>query len=144
MNAQIEGVKSAIKRGASFAYDVAPCAGRARDAARSRTNAGKFATHVAVLTDHSCFSSCILVVKEFLSRGAVQVGEATDAMPNYFETRISRLPSGLGFLATLQKVSFQSEAQIGPYSPTHRFRGDISDDVAVRRWVNEIMGGLSP
>jgi hypothetical protein len=139
MQSQIDGVEAALQRGDAFAYDVTACARRPAPPLAAASAAERFAVPVAIVTDHTCFSSCLLVTADFIARGAVHIGEATDAGTRYFETRFVALPSGLGFFSTMQKVSFGSQAQIGPFEPAQAFDGDISDTAAVRRRVAEIM-----
>ena len=47
------------------------------------------------------------------------------------------LPSGLGSLATLQKVAFGVPARLGPYDPEMLYPGRIDDTAALERWVME-------
>jgi hypothetical protein len=139
MQSQIEGVEAALQRGDPFPYDVSACARRPTPPPATASASERFTVPVAIVTDHTCFSSCLLVTADFIARGAVHIGEATDAGTRYFETRFVELPSGLGFFSTMQKVSFGSQAQIGPFEPAHAFDGDIADTPAVRRRVVEIM-----
>lgn len=97
--------------------------------------ASLFPGRLIVLTDHLCFSSCLLVADRFRSLGALHVGEATDAATRYFEVREERLPSGVIAFSTLQAMSRSSPYQIGPYTPHHIFEGDISDTAALEAWV---------
>ena len=90
-----------------------------------------------LLTDHACFSSCLLMTGLFRLVGATQIGEATDFSTNYMEVRGMPLPSGLGSLATLQKVAFGVPARLGPYDPEMLYPGRIDDTAALERWVME-------
>lgn len=90
---------------------------------------------VVLLTDHACFSSCLLLTQLFRALGAVQVGEATDANTHYMEVREAELPSGLGRFSVLQKVALAAPREIGPFRPAHRFDGDIADTAALEGWL---------
>jgi len=56
---------------------------------------------VFLLTDHKCFSSCLIATHDFRALGAVHVGETTDANTSYAEVRAAVLPSGLAAASTL-------------------------------------------
>ncbi len=101
-----------------------------------------FRGRLIVLTDHLCFSSCLLVADRFRSLGALHVGEATDAATRYFEVREERLPSGVIAFSTLQAMSRSSPYQIGPFTPHHVFDGDISDTTALEAWVPSLLSAL--
>jgi hypothetical protein len=95
---------------------------------------------VYLLTDYSCFSSCLLMTWSFKRRGAAQVGLPTDAATRYMENRDALLPSRLASFSTLQKVSLGAPLQIGPFEPAARYSGDISDNAAVERWIEGLAG----
>jgi hypothetical protein len=90
-----------------------------------------------LLTDHACFSSCLLMTGLFRLLGATQVGEATDFSTRYMEVRGLPLPSGLGSFATLQKVAFGAPARLGPFDPEVPYPGPIDDTAALERWIAE-------
>lgn len=94
---------------------------------------------VVLLTDNKCFSSCLLVTDLFRRRGALHVGEATDAATNYMEVREDRLPSGLSMFSTLQAVAPAEPSQIGPFAPEVRFEGNIADTAALEAWVKTLV-----
>ncbi|MEQ1810291.1 MAG: hypothetical protein ABL889_10205 [Terricaulis sp.] len=95
---------------------------------------------IFILTDYSCFSSCLLMVDTFKRRGAVQLGLPTAAATRYMETRQVILPSGLAAFSTLQKVSLGSPDRLGPYIPAARYDGDIADTTALEHWVAQLVG----
>jgi hypothetical protein len=97
-----------------------------------------FSGRVILLTDHACFSSCLIVTDRFRRLGALHVGEETDAATRYFEVREDRLPSGLSMFSTLQALSPGSPAQIGPFTPEISYDGDISDTAALEAWIATI------
>ena len=94
-----------------------------------------FPGRLFVLTDHVCFSSCLLVADRLRRLGATHVGEETDAATRYFEVREDRLPSGLSMFSTLQALSPGSPPQIGPFIPQVAYDGDISDTAALEAWI---------
>ena len=96
---------------------------------------GGYRGRLILLTDNSCFSSCLLVTQDFRRLGALHVGEATDANTNYMEVREDRLPSGLSMFSTLQAVAPASPSQIGPFTPEVAYEGDIADTAALEAWV---------
>jgi hypothetical protein len=96
---------------------------------------------IVLLTDNSCFSSCLLVTEMFRRRGAFHVGEATDANTNYMEVREDRLPSGLSMFSTLQAVAPASPSQMGPFAPEVAYQGRIADTAAVEAWVLGLVKG---
>ncbi len=111
------------------------------DSARSAPGAvpAQAATgRIVLLTDNTCFSSCLIVANNFRRLGALHVGQATDAATHYFEVREERLPSGLSFFSTLQAFSPATPAQMGPYEPELRYDGDIADTAALEAWVAQI------
>jgi len=90
---------------------------------------------IVLLTDNTCFSSCLIVTDMFRRLGALHVGQATDAATHYFEVREERLPSGLSFFSTLQAFSPLSPAQMGPYVPETSYPGDIANTAELEVWV---------
>jgi hypothetical protein len=96
---------------------------------------GGYRGRLVLLTDNSCFSSCLLVTQMFRRLGALHVGEATDANTNYMEVREDRLPSGLSMFSTLQAVAPGSASEIGPFVPEVAYEGPIADTAALEAWV---------
>jgi hypothetical protein len=113
----------------------ATAAAEAGEGPRRRPRGSLFSGRLIVLTDHVCFSSCVLVTSAFRRLGALHVGEATDAMTRYFEVRSDELPSGLAAFSTLQALSPSSPAQIGPFVPDRLYDGNIADTAALEAWV---------
>ena len=101
--------------------------------------ASAFAGRLVLLTDHVCFSSCLIVTDRFRRLGALHVGEETDAATRYYEVREDRLPSGLSMFSTLQALSPGSPAQIGPFAPEVAYEGDIGDTGALEAWVQTLL-----
>jgi hypothetical protein len=92
-----------------------------------------------LLTDNSCFSSCLMVTDDFRRLGAVHVGETTDANTHYMEVREEKLPSGLSMFSTLQALDPSAPPQIGPFVPAVFFEGSIADTPALEAWVPTLL-----
>jgi hypothetical protein len=88
-----------------------------------------------VLTDNLCFSSCLSTVQEFLALGAYQVGQTTDAATRFVDLREQHLPSGYSTFTVLQSVHLEILYQMGPFTPSLFYNGDISDTAALEKWV---------
>lgn len=99
-----------------------------------------FAGRLVLLTDHECFSSCLLVVQDFRKLGAIQVGEATDQATHYTEERVIPLPSGLGMFSTVQALDPALPKLLGPFVPAAVFAGSIADTQAVKQWIQSTYG----
>lgn len=93
---------------------------------------------IVVLTDNTCFSSCLIVTDMFRNLGALHVGQATDAATHYFEVREVLLPSGLSYFSTLQAFSPGSPARLGPFEPELRYEQDISSTAELEAWVARV------
>jgi hypothetical protein len=102
---------------------------------RKRPGRSAYDGRLFILTDHLCFSSCLLVTDRFRHLGAVHIGTATDAATHYYEVRGDRLPSALAMFETLQAFAPASPPQIGPFEPDLLFEGDISDTAALEAWI---------
>jgi hypothetical protein len=92
---------------------------------------------VIVLTDASCFSSCIDTVQAFLKLGATQAGVETGADTHYSEDRDVTLPSGLSTFATQEAILTDMPMRQGPLMPQRRltFHGNMADTAAVKAWM---------
>ena len=97
---------------------------------------------LVLMTDHHCFSSCLIAVDLFRRLGAFHVGETTDMSTRYMEVREITLPSGLRTFSTLQKVAL-GVGDFGPYKPQLIYHGDIRDTAQLRSWVGTILPGRS-
>ena len=132
--AEFANLKAAAAKGRDFAGK--PC----RTAVRAETKPASLPRwplpgQLYLLTDNSCFSSCLLMTDEFRRLGAIHVGEATDAATNYMEVREEVLPSGLSAFSTLQAVATGSPHAIGPFVPAITYPGSIADTAALERWI---------
>ena len=135
-----DAMKTAIAEGRAFTGPVS-CAATAGSTGQERplpppANAPK----VVLLTDHVCFSSCLLVTGTFRTLGALHVGEGTDAATRYMEVREIVLPSQISTFSTLQKVALSEPAQIGPFEPHRLFGGAMDNTEALESWIMEVAG----
>ena len=89
---------------------------------------------LVIVTDRSCFSSCLIAVNLFRHLGALQVGETTDMSTRYMEVHEKTMPSGLRTFSTLQKVAL-GLGDYGPYKPDLIYPGDLTDTNALKTWV---------
>lgn len=93
---------------------------------------------LVLITDESCFSSCLIVTDDFRQLGALHLGHATDRATRYMEVRAEPLPSGLGEFTTLQKMAL-GEMATGPFPPDIVHEGPMHDDAALEAWVMEAL-----
>jgi len=97
---------------------------------------------IYVLTDGACGSACLDAVDLWKALGAVQVGQETSADTLYMDIRRDPLPSGLGQAVVPMKVyRGRPRGSNVPQVPTHRYSGDLSDTVAVERWIAALPQG---
>lgn len=139
IDAQLEAAARAQAEGRDFTGPTS-CASEAVSAPAAPPPA-QMRGRVVLLTDNTCFSSCLLVTDAFRRLGALHVGQATDANTHYMEVREAELPSGLSMFSTLQALGPAAPPQIGPFAPTHVYGGDIGDTPAVEAWVVGLAGG---
>lgn len=140
IDAQIAAAARAQAEGRDFTGPTT-CAADADTAPAAPPAPAQVLGRVVLLTDNSCFSSCLLVTDAFRRLGALHVGQATDANTHYMEVRELRLPSGLSMFSTLQALGPAAPPQIGPFAPAHVYGGDIADTPALEAWVAEVAAG---
>jgi hypothetical protein len=104
-------------------------------AAGSVPTGSKLKGRLILITDNLCFSSCLIVAKDFRDLGALHVGQTTDADTHYSEVREELLPSGLSKFSTLQAMAPAEPPQEGPFVPSVLYDGDIADTAALERWI---------
>lgn len=92
-----------------------------------------------LLTDHACFSSCLMLAGLFRAIGALHVGEGTDFSTRYMEVRGFPLPSGLGSFSTLQRAGFGLPMRLGPFEPEIPYPGRMDDSRAIEGWIQRIV-----
>ena len=128
----------AIAAGHAFSPDLPVCASKAltvdQDLAGSNVPRTKMEGRLILVTDHACFSSCLIAVNLFRKLGALHVGEPTDMSTRYMEVREEAMPSGLRTFSTLQKVVV-GLGNYGPYRPQVPYTGDLADTKALQTWV---------
>lgn len=96
---------------------------------------------VVLLTDAVCASACLDFADVLLAMpGVVHVGRQTAADAVYMDVRSVALPGGLGSFILGQKVyRGRVRGHNEPYTPSHRFDGDISDTAALRAWIRRLL-----
>ncbi len=135
---QASRVRAAARRGDDFWPDLPderPVVNPAPAAATPLADA-----RVIMLTDHVCFSSCLITADRFRRNGAAHIGGATSFSTRFLEVRRQDLPSGRASLSTVQKVALHWPEIWGPFEPEAAFSGDLSDDAAVQAWVVDLIG----
>ena len=130
---------AALERGEPFSGSVA-CPHHSKAEPQPAAPDAEENPRMILLTDHVCFSSCLLVADYFRKLGALHVGESTDAATRYMEVRETILPSGISTFSTLQKVNLDAPPQIGPFVPERLFQGDISDTASLEAWIAAMAG----
>lgn len=131
-----ERIASAAKDGADFHPRLPEV--RARLAPRNAQPGDIRSSRIWLLTDHWCFSSCLLMVEAWRAAGVAHIGTTTDTDTRYLEASARMLPSGRATMTTMQKVVIPSLPKFGPFAPTTQFTGDIQDDRAVKEWVTKL------
>lgn len=121
----------AVTQNKAFTRDVSDCQ---QASAKSSQSKVQFKQKVVILTDTSCFSSCLLMVELFRQHGAVQVGLPTNAVTRYMEVKETLLPSGIARFSTLQAVGFHLPLRYGPFLPNIPLNVDISDEAGIKKW----------
>lgn len=138
--AQLEGMRAAKAGNRPFSPDLPECARSVKPAHRPTPEsppASSMRGRLVLVTDRSCFSSCLIAADLFRSLGALHVGEATDRSTRYMEVREIILPSGLRTFSTLQKASV-GMADFGPYEPQISYPGPLADLDALKAWVAKL------
>lgn len=131
-----EKIDLAVAAGALFEVPLPMCKPN-----RLRPDLGAeplYAGRVVLVTDHACFSSCLLMTQDFRALGALHVGEETNAATRYMEVREADLPSGLMRFSTLQKVVVGADADIGPFTPHRVIAQGTGDTAKLEKWVGDL------
>jgi len=132
LESSIARIERAYSAGQSTDGRVVDCA--PRRAPQGAGPASLMHGRLVLLTDESCFSSCLMVTDDFRRLGALHLGHATDRATRYMEVRAMPLPSGLGAFTTLQKMAL-GEMATGPFLPDIVHEGPMYDDAALEAWV---------
>lgn len=133
----VEDMETGLAQGRSFSPALPACAGEGT--AEAQPAPGKLppsamSGRLVLVTDRSCFSSCLIAADLFRGLGAIHVGEATDVSTRYMEVRQEILPSGIRTFSTLQKVALGT-ADYGPYEPAVGYPGDLAATEELQQWV---------
>lgn len=134
--AQAEALQRAVTEKRAFSPDLPACAKEQRQVASAADKLPRSAMQgrLVLLTDRSCFSSCLIAANLFRKLGALHIGEATDMSTRYMEVREIVLPSGLRTFSTLQKVAL-GIPDLGPYSPSVVYPGPLDENDKLKAWV---------
>jgi hypothetical protein len=135
-------MEAGLAEGRAFAPAMPDCASEPTtqaDADLDEKPALAMSGRLVLVTDRSCFSSCLVATDLFRRLGALHVGEATDVSTRYMEVRQEVLPSGIRTFSTLQKVALGLE-DFGPYEPAIIYPGDLAKTVELQEWVEELLG----
>lgn len=141
-----QGLAEAQKRGEALWRE--PAKDEAKPAGASKAGApvpSPVKGRVFVLTDGKCASACLDFVDNALRfPGVTHVGLPTTADTPYMEVRNEKLPSGMAQLNFAIKV-YRNRPRSGlPFTPVHRFTGDISDTASLEKWVFGLKAPASP
>ena len=138
---ELDSIRVARKEGRDLAPAPRSCAPLAQRAETVTLPASLMKGRLLLLTDHACFSSCLLLAGLFREIGVLHVGEGTDFSTRYMEVRGFPLPSGLGSFATLQKAAFGMPARLGPFGPERAYPGRMDDTKGLEEWVRRLVSG---
>ena len=137
----IEGLKKAMSNQQSFYPNLPECASRPDTSDKmqpvGQLPPSKMRGRLILVTDHKCFSSCLLAVDLFRRLGARQVGETTDKSTRYMEVYETLLPSGVRTFSTLQKVAVGA-GDFGPYVPDQTFPGNMANTSDLKAWIKAL------
>ena len=133
----VEDMEGGLDENRSFAPALPDCA--KETTAEAQTGYGDLppsamSGRLVLVTDRSCFSSCLIAADLFRRLGATHVGEATDVSTRYMEVRQEVLPSGIRTFSTLQKVALGT-GDYGPFEPAIKYAGDLSATEDLQGWV---------
>jgi hypothetical protein len=138
---ELDSVRVARTQGRELAPAPRTCAPAAQNNGDVALPAPLMKGKLFLLTDHACFSSCLMLAGLFRAVGAIHVGEGTDFSTRYMEGRAFPLPSGLGGFSTLQKAGFGMPMRLGPFEPEIPYPGRIDDTRAIEVWIQRIALG---
>ncbi len=134
----VNDMKQAIAAHREFSPSLPVCARNTlavnQDKAPQSLPPSEMKGRLVLITDHDCFSSCLIAANLFRRLGALHVGEATDRSTRYMEVREEILPSKLRAFSTLQKVSV-GLGDYGPYIPEITYPGAFSEDATLKTWI---------
>jgi hypothetical protein len=137
----LDSIRVARRQGRDLAPAPRRCETAAVPGGGGALPASRMNGRLVLLTDHACFSSCLLFAGLFRAVGALHVGEGTDFSTRYMEVRGFPLPSGLGSFATLQKAAFGMPMRLGPFEPELVYPGMMDDTKGLEMWISRIVNG---
>ena len=137
--AELDSVRAARSAGRELAPEPTACPKATAGGPEPALPASLMAGRLVLLTDHVCFSSCLLMPPLFRALGALHLGEGTDFSTRYMEVRGFPLPSGLGSFYTLQKVAFDASRRLGPFDPDTPFPGRMDDTAGLEAWIRNLL-----
>ena len=141
---ELDSVRVARTQGRELAPEPRTCAPAAQNSGPVTLPAPLMKGKLVLLTDHACFSSCLMLAGLFRAVGAIHVGEGTDFSTRYMEVRGFQLPSGLATFATLQKAGFGMPMRLGPFEPEVPYPGRIDDTRAIEAWIATLVRDRRP
>jgi hypothetical protein len=136
---ELDSVRVARTQGRELAPAPRTCVQTAQNTGDVSLPAPLMKGKLILLTDHACFSSCLMLAGLFRAVGALRVGEGPDFSTRYMEVRGFPLPSGLATFATLQKAGFGMPMRLGPFEPEIPYPGRIDDTRAIESWVSLVV-----
>ena len=136
---ELDSVRVARTQGRELAPAPRTCAPAAQNNGEAALPAPLMKGKLILLTDHACFSSCLMLAAVFRAVGALHVGTGTDFSTRYMEVRGFPLPSGLATFATLQKAGFGMPMRLGPFEPEVPYPGRIDDTRAIEVWITGLV-----
>lgn len=133
----VQDMDAGLDEGRSFAPALPACASNPITEVKQgdvKLRKSAMSGRLVLVTDRSCFSSCLIAADLFRRLGATHVGEATDVSTRYMEVRQEILPSGIRTFSTLQKVALGLE-DYGPFEPAVSYPGSLAQTEELQRWV---------
>ena len=95
---------------------------------------------LAALIDHHCFSSCMNFLQQLKAvPGTVVLGESTLGYSPYGEIMPVALPGDRGTLYVPSTFFTVKEAAREPFVPDHTYPGDLRDDIAIGKWIDQVI-----
>lgn len=95
---------------------------------------------LAALIDHHCFSSCMNFLQQLKAiPDTVVLGESTLGYSPYGEIMPVALPGGRGTLYVPTAFFTVKEAAREPFVPDYLYSGDLRDDAAIGKWIEQVI-----
>jgi hypothetical protein len=98
---------------------------------------------IAALIDRYCFSSCMNFLQQLRAAGdTVVLGEPTIGYSPFGEINRHPLPSGRGALRIPSALFRTATATREPFVPDVVYKGNMTDDDALQKWVRAQLDGI--